>query len=316
MRKFKKFLNEDSSEEQWNQADKFLIDTLNLTSELTKKQVKSKILNFLKQQYNGKVSVGRIKMFAEDFTESICLKLDIEDNSIKESLIGSIKPKFVVGDIIRHKDYPGSQGIQIQRIDYEREAYEGVPPSWIGTDMERSLSSRYAFFKNQDDYDLIGGPSYDEDYEDLVMNSVGESKLYNKIMRNVDKQVKKAINEEYDDKYGLSTEVPGLIHTMTLDIYEMNGDYVIDIYDSSYKDKRIKRKFNISKNQWEVTDPDSYGVDTRIMDSDYRKVLKQLDKIVTEKLAKSRNYRYSELSRSWLNPRDYPKISSDIKHVK
>jgi len=52
--------------------------------------------------------MGRIKMFAEDFTESICLKLNIEDNSIKESLIGSIKPKFVVGDIIRHKDYPDS----------------------------------------------------------------------------------------------------------------------------------------------------------------------------------------------------------------
>lgn len=195
MRNIKKFLNEDNSEDQWNQADQFLIDTLNLTSELTKKQVKSKILNFLKQQYNGKVGMGRIKMFAEDFTESICLKLNIEDNSIKESLIGTIKPKFVVGDIIRHKDYPDSQGIIIQRIDYEREAYEGVPPSWVGTDMERSLNSRYAFFKNQDDYDLIGGPSYEEDYEDLVMNSVGESKLYNKIMRNISREIKKALNE-------------------------------------------------------------------------------------------------------------------------
>lgn len=149
MRNIKKILNEENSEDQWNQADQFLIDTLNLT---------------------------------EDFT--------------KESLNESISPKFMVGDIIRHKDYPDSKGIEILRIDYDLERYYGLPPSFVNAEgYPRILNTRTIKFEDQDNFTIIGGTSYDEDYEDLVMNSVGESKLYNKIMRNISREIKKTLNE-------------------------------------------------------------------------------------------------------------------------
>ena len=201
MTRFKKLFEEDSSDAQFDILVQQFIDDFNFTSESTQKQVYNKVFGFLKNRYKGQVSVGRLKMFAEDFTESICLKLDISEGGIKENfsrrLNESVRPKFVVGDIIRHIDYPDSQGMLIKKVDFENQQYRGIPEGYIGTHLERYLTGHYVSFDCQDEFILIGGPNYTENYEDTVIAAVGESKIYNKIMRNISREVKKAINEHY-----------------------------------------------------------------------------------------------------------------------
>ena len=58
-------------------ADKFLIDTLGLTGDMTCKQVKSKISKYLNERYKGKVSSWKLKTYPDEFTENICLELGI-----------------------------------------------------------------------------------------------------------------------------------------------------------------------------------------------------------------------------------------------
>ncbi len=58
-------------------ADKFLIDTLGLTGDMTCKQVKSKIRKYLNERYMGKVPSWKLKTYPDDFTENICLELGI-----------------------------------------------------------------------------------------------------------------------------------------------------------------------------------------------------------------------------------------------
>mgnify|MGYP006916030292 CR=1 FL=1 len=67
----------ESNDNNYKKADRFLIDTLGLTGELTYKQVKSKIRKYLNEQYKGKVPSWKIKIHTDDFTESICLELGI-----------------------------------------------------------------------------------------------------------------------------------------------------------------------------------------------------------------------------------------------
>jgi hypothetical protein len=69
-----------ANENDYKKANEFLINTLGLTKEMSCKDVKKKIYAYLKKQYSGKVSAAQIKMHTDDFTESICLELNINQD--------------------------------------------------------------------------------------------------------------------------------------------------------------------------------------------------------------------------------------------
>ena len=69
-----------SKESDYSKADNFLINTLGLNKDMSYNDVRKKIFAFIKKQYGGKVSSAKIKMHTDDFTESICLKLNINQN--------------------------------------------------------------------------------------------------------------------------------------------------------------------------------------------------------------------------------------------
>ncbi len=66
-----------ANENDYKKANEFLINALGLTKEMSYKDVRKKIYAYLKKQYSGKVSAAQIKMHTDDFTESICLELNI-----------------------------------------------------------------------------------------------------------------------------------------------------------------------------------------------------------------------------------------------
>ena len=66
-----------ASENDYKKANEFLINALGLNKDMSYKDVRKKIYAYLKKQYSGKVSAAQIKMHTDDFTESICLELNI-----------------------------------------------------------------------------------------------------------------------------------------------------------------------------------------------------------------------------------------------
>ena len=66
-----------ANENDYKKANEFLINTLGLNKDMSYKDVRKKIYAYLKKQYSGKVSAAKIKMHTDDFTESICLELNI-----------------------------------------------------------------------------------------------------------------------------------------------------------------------------------------------------------------------------------------------
>lgn len=66
-----------ANENDYKKANEFLINTLGLNKDMSYKDVRKKIYAYLKKQYSGKVSAAQIKMHTDDFTESICLELNI-----------------------------------------------------------------------------------------------------------------------------------------------------------------------------------------------------------------------------------------------
>ena len=66
-----------TNENDYKKANEFLINTLGLNKDMSYKDVRKKIYAYLKKQYGGKVSSAKIKMHTDDFTESICLELNI-----------------------------------------------------------------------------------------------------------------------------------------------------------------------------------------------------------------------------------------------
>lgn len=60
----------------WDKATNILIDTLNLKECKTQKEVKAKIIEYFKGKYKSE-PLAKLKMLAADFTESVCLKLNI-----------------------------------------------------------------------------------------------------------------------------------------------------------------------------------------------------------------------------------------------
>ena len=66
-----------ANESDYKKANEFLINALGLNKEMSYKDVRKKIYAYLKKQYSGKVSAAQIKMHTDDFTESICLELNI-----------------------------------------------------------------------------------------------------------------------------------------------------------------------------------------------------------------------------------------------
>ena len=66
-----------ANENDYKKANDFLINTLGLNKDMSYKDVRKKIYAYLKKQYSGKVSAAQIKMHTDDFTESICLELNI-----------------------------------------------------------------------------------------------------------------------------------------------------------------------------------------------------------------------------------------------
>lgn len=69
-----------SKENDYSKADNFLINALGLNKDMSYNDVRKKIFAFIKKQYGSKVSSAKIKMHTDDFTESICLKLNISQN--------------------------------------------------------------------------------------------------------------------------------------------------------------------------------------------------------------------------------------------
>lgn len=62
------------------QATNEVINWLELNPKMTYKQVKSKIKKAFTEKYGNAVSKGVLKMHIDDFTESVCLKLNISQN--------------------------------------------------------------------------------------------------------------------------------------------------------------------------------------------------------------------------------------------
>ena len=69
-----------ANENDYKKANEFLINTLGLNKDMSYKDVRKKIYAYLKKQYSGKVSAAQIKMHTDDFTESICLELNINQD--------------------------------------------------------------------------------------------------------------------------------------------------------------------------------------------------------------------------------------------
>ena len=69
-----------ANENDYKKANEFLINTLGLNKDMSYKDVRKKIYAYLKKQYSGKVSAAKIKMHTDDFTESICLELNINQD--------------------------------------------------------------------------------------------------------------------------------------------------------------------------------------------------------------------------------------------
>ena len=66
-----------ANESDYKKANEFLINTLGLTQDMSYKDVRKKIYAYLKKQYGKKVGGNAIKAHTDDFTESICLELNI-----------------------------------------------------------------------------------------------------------------------------------------------------------------------------------------------------------------------------------------------
>ena len=64
---------------QYEEATKQVIEWLQLTAEMTHKTIKSKIKNAFTERYSTQVSKGVLKMHIDDFTESVCLMLNIPE---------------------------------------------------------------------------------------------------------------------------------------------------------------------------------------------------------------------------------------------
>ena len=62
---------------KYDQATQQVIDWLEIIPSMTHKQVKSKIKKGFTEKYGGKVAKGVLNMHIDDFTESVCLKLNI-----------------------------------------------------------------------------------------------------------------------------------------------------------------------------------------------------------------------------------------------
>lgn len=62
---------------EYEQATMQVIEWLELTADMTHKTIKSKIKAGFTEKYGKKVPKGVLKMHIDDFTESVCLKLNI-----------------------------------------------------------------------------------------------------------------------------------------------------------------------------------------------------------------------------------------------
>lgn len=62
------------------QATNQVIEWLELTPQMTYKQVKSTIKKAFTEKYGKAVPKGALKLHIDDFTESVCLKLNINQN--------------------------------------------------------------------------------------------------------------------------------------------------------------------------------------------------------------------------------------------
>lgn len=69
-----------ANESDYKKANEFLINALGLNKDMSYKYVRKKIYAYLKKQYGGKVSSAKIKAHTDDFTESICLELNINQD--------------------------------------------------------------------------------------------------------------------------------------------------------------------------------------------------------------------------------------------
>ena len=66
-----------ATKEEYNQATKEVIDWLEINKDMTHKEVKSKISKGFKEKWGKQVSKGVLQMHIDDFTESVCLMLNI-----------------------------------------------------------------------------------------------------------------------------------------------------------------------------------------------------------------------------------------------
>ena len=62
------------------QATNQVIEWLELTPQMTHKQVKSVIEKAFTEKYGKAVPKGALKLHIDDFTESVCLKLNINQD--------------------------------------------------------------------------------------------------------------------------------------------------------------------------------------------------------------------------------------------
>ena len=66
-----------ASEKEYNATINNFIETFSFTSSNTREEITKKLNDYLQKQYKGRVSKAKIKIHADDFSESICIRLKI-----------------------------------------------------------------------------------------------------------------------------------------------------------------------------------------------------------------------------------------------
>ena len=69
-----------ATKNEYEQATQQVIDWLELNESMKHKEVKAKIKKAFTEKYGKKVPKGVLQMHIDDFTESVCLKLNIQQD--------------------------------------------------------------------------------------------------------------------------------------------------------------------------------------------------------------------------------------------
>lgn len=62
----------------WDKATSLIIEELALNGTMSKKVIRERILEYLKGKYDEQ-PLKKLEVLADDFTESVCLKLNVKD---------------------------------------------------------------------------------------------------------------------------------------------------------------------------------------------------------------------------------------------